>query len=190
MLPRDQYCFHSDPLARLVFITHPEVEIDPATEITDWRLSEEGRRRTGAFAKTEVVRSASSVWSSGERKAREAASILAAPNQLPVFMDTRLGENNRSAMGHLPRHDFETAADAFFALPQVSFKGWESASDAQSRIASVFRDIVAMHTLGDLMVVSHGADGTLLWCHLMGVPIDRRQDQLSQGHYWSAISKL
>ncbi len=37
---------------------------------------------------------------------------------------------------------------------------------------------------GDLVVVSHGGVGALLLCHLLGVPINRRYDELGQGS-WS-----
>jgi broad specificity phosphatase PhoE len=33
-------------------------------------------------------------------------------------------------------------------------------------------------------VVAHGGVGTLLLCHLLGAPIDRRHDQPGQGSYF------
>ncbi len=173
-------------MPRLIFITHPDVEVDPKKEITDWGLSEEGRRRATVFARSKVLASASHVWSSAERKARETAAILSEPKNLPVTVDPRLGENDRSATGFLPPPAFEAAADAFFADPKTSFWGWERAADAQARIEVAVHRIVAGHEGRDLAIVSHGAVGTLLWCSLRGVPIDRSHDQPSQGHYWTA----
>ncbi len=89
-------------MPRLIFITHPEVEVDPIREITEWGLSEEGRRRAAVFARSDVFTSATHVWSGAERKARETAAILAEPKNLPVSVDPHPGENDRSATGFLP----------------------------------------------------------------------------------------
>lgn len=171
---------------RLIFVTHPEVMVDPERPVTDWDLSDTGRHRATRFAASPALAQVTQIWSSTERKARETAAILAAPRALTVTTDARLGENDRSATGFLPPDAFERAADAFFAAPDQSHRGWERAIDAQSRIAKAVRDILARHDTGDLAIVSHGAVGTLLFCALSGVPIDRRHDQPHQGHWWSA----
>ena len=173
-------------MARLIFITHPEVVVDPDRAITDWGLSDSGRQRTEAFASSGSLENVSAFWSSPERKAYETAEILTNARDLGIEIDPRLAENDRSATGFLPPDRFEAVANAFFENPNQSVHGWERAKDAQERIASATRDILADHHLGDLAIVSHGAVGTLLLCHLRGVPISRAFDQPSQGHWWSA----
>lgn len=173
-------------MARLIFVTHPEVRVDPSIPVQDWSLSDTGRRRARSFAQSGILRGVSHLWSSTETKARETATILADHSTIPVSFAPDLGENDRSATGFLPPTDFEHAANQFFAEPDQSFNGWERAIDAQSRIVSAVRHIVEQHGGGDLAIVSHGAVGTLLYCHLRGLPIERAQDQPSQGHYWTA----
>ncbi|KNG93943.1 histidine phosphatase family protein [Pseudaestuariivita atlantica] len=173
-------------MARLIVATHPEVVVDPAIPVTDWRLSDAGRARAEALARSDLLRSVGAIWSSTERKARETAAILAAPRGLAVQTDARLGENDRSATGYLPPSRFEAAADAFFAKPERSFRGWETAQAAQERIVTAVRAIVAGHAALDLAIVTHGAVGTLLWCHLRDARIDRAFDQPGQGHLWCA----
>ena len=173
-------------MPELLVISHPEVVIDPAIPITDWPLSEAGRSRAAAFAASPFFAAVTQIWTSAERKAKDTAELLAAPGNLPVSVDPRLGENDRSATGFLPPAEFEAAADAFFAHPDTSFLGWERASDAQARIEAAIREIVSRHDDGDLAVCTHGGVGTLLWCALKGVPISRCHDQPGQGHYWRA----
>lgn len=170
----------------LFFITHPEVTVDRKRPVPDWGLSEAGRRRADALAASGILASVTSIWSSTERKAVETAAILSGALGCPTKRDARLGENDRSATGFLPPHRFEAAADAFFAAPLESWQGWERAIDAQERIVTTVRKIAAAHAGGDLAIVSHGAVGTLCYCALVGLEIDRRHDQPSQGHYWSA----
>lgn len=119
-----------------------------------------------------------SIWSSTERKARDGAEILAEARGLVPFADPDLGENDRSATGFLPQAEFEATADAFFAQPEVSVRGWERAVDAQARVVSAVRRIVAAdRTAGDIAVVAHGGVGTLMLCHAGGTPISRAMDQ-------------
>lgn len=173
-------------MAKLIFITHPDVDIDPERAIPDWGLNATGRARARAFASSPILSRVTAIWSSTERKAVETAECLASPRGLTVRTNAELGENDRSATGFLPRETFEAAADEFFARPDESFRGWERAIDAQDRITSAARSIVAQHEHGDLALVSHGAVGTLLWCRLMGLAIDRCHDQAAQGHFWVA----
>ena len=173
-------------MPKLIVITHPEVVIDPDTPITDWVLSETGRHRARVFAASKRFANVSGIWTSAEQKARDTAFILAAPRNLPVQIEPGLGENDRSSTGFLPRAEFEAAADAFFADPRASFRGWETARDAQSRILDAVTAITRTHIGEDLAIVTHGAVGTLLHCALSGHPIDRKYDQPGQGHFWEA----
>jgi len=170
----------------LFFITHPEVVVDGAVPVSVWGLSALGRRRAVAFAGSGLLAAVTRVFSSDERKAREAAALLAAPLGLGVDVRAELGENDRSSTGFLERARFEAAADEFFANPSQSFRGWETAAAAQLRIVAAIDGIIADGPLdADTAVVSHGAVGTLLKCHLKGVPISRAEDQTRQGNFYS-----
>lgn len=173
-------------MASLLFVSHPEVVVDPAVPIERWHLSQAGIERMRVFAQLPLCAGVRAVWASGETKAIEAAGILAGAAGLGVRVSQNLGENDRSATGFLPPAEFEAVADAFFAQPGTSVRGWERASDAQARVREAVLGILAEHGEGDVAVVSHGAVGTLLFCALAGLAIDRRFDQPFQGHYWTA----
>lgn len=169
----------------LIFITHPEVEIDPAVPVPRWRLSDLGVARMRRFVASAAVEQVEAVWASTETKAIEAAGLLAARHGLPVQVRPDLGENDRSATGFVPPQEFERLADAFFARPQDSVRGWETAAAAQARIVAATTDILQAHQgAGDVAIVAHGGVGTLLLCHLKGVPIARTHDQPRQGCWW------
>lgn len=172
-------------MSTLHFITHPEVVIDPPTPVPRWHLSDVGIARMRAFAKSGPMRGVASVWASTETKAIEGAGVLAAAHGLPVSVHKGLDENDRSATGFLPHDEFQAVADAFFASPHESVRGWERAIDAQRRVATAFEEIVSGPVHGDIAIVAHGGIGTLLYCHIAGIAISRRYDQPSQGHYWS-----
>lgn len=151
-------------MARLIFITHPDVTIDPTIPVQRWRPSDKGVARMGYFAQSSIVAKASSIWASTEAKAIEAAGILAARFGLGVEVEHDLGRNDRSATGYLPPEEFEKTAGLFFALPEKNVRGWESAVDAQRRIRHAVDRILASRIKGDPAIVAHGAVGTLLRC--------------------------
>ncbi|HJT62037.1 MAG TPA: histidine phosphatase family protein [Burkholderiales bacterium] len=163
-------------------ITHPNVVVSRDVPVPRWPLSELGKQRMRAGLKQPWVRNVTSVYCSTEQKAIDGAEILAQHLSLGFSRMEELGENDRSATGFLPPDEFERVADQFFASPGTSVRGWERAIDAQSRIVRAVEGIAKIDkTGGAIAIVSHGAVGTLLYCHLAGEPIDRRRDQPPNG---------
>ena len=172
-------------MSRVLFVTHPEVQEDPAVPVPDWGLAPQGRERMRRFAEGPEVREVRAVWSSRERKAVEAAATLAQRIGLEPRTLEQLAENDRSSTGYLPPELFEPAVHAFFREPLRSHRGWETAAAAQERIADAFETVLARSPDGDVAIVSHGAVGTLLLCQLKGTPIHRSEDQPGQGHWYA-----
>ena len=166
----------------LHFITHPEVMINPPVPVPDWPLAPEGIRRMSLALDQPWMGRLGLVFSSAERKATDAASSVADRFGLSPVVIAEVGENDRSATGYLPKTEFEAIADAFFARPENSVRGWERAIDAQRRIiAAMDRVIAQAPEQGDVAVVSHGGVGALMLCHLKGVRISRAEDQPRAG---------
>ena len=165
------------------FITHPEVAIDPAIPVPDWPLSPVGRQRMRrAVLDQPWLRDVRALFSSAERKALDAAAIIAEHLGLQPVVIEGLGENDRSATGYLPKLEFEAVADEFFARPQQSVRGWERAADAQRRIIAAVEHAIELAPVeGDIAIISHGGVGALLLCHQKGVPIARTEDQPGDG---------
>jgi broad specificity phosphatase PhoE len=106
-------------VSRVFFITHPDVAIDPGVPVPDWPLNERGRSRMYAMIACPWARGVHRIFASGERKARDAAQILADGLGLGGYsVIANLGENDRSATGFLAIDDFEATVDAFFAQRQ------------------------------------------------------------------------
>ena len=166
----------------LIFLTHADVVIDPEVPVVDWPLSELGRARHERFAATTFLASVSAVYCSSERKARDGAEIHARMAGVAPQVVQNLHENDRSATGYLPKAEFEAVADAFFANPTESIRGWERAIDAQARVSEAVQTIVDRETTrGDILVVAHGGVGALYRAKLAGRLITRNEDQPGQG---------
>ncbi|WP_371168187.1 histidine phosphatase family protein [Aliiroseovarius sp. 2305UL8-7] len=164
-------------LQRIRYLSHPQVQIDPAKDITDWSLSDLGQRRVTTLARSNALVGTTTIISSGETKAIETARPLADALGCKLTVRELMHENDRSSTGYLPRGEFEAVADQFFARPSESVRGWETALAAQARIVNEVDTCLSGHSLGDVFFVGHGAVGTLLFCHLSGLAIDRKFDQ-------------
>ncbi len=167
------------------FLTHPQVAVDPEVDVRAWGLNPVGRARAEALADAPFLDAVTGVWSSTETKAVDTAEALSGIR--PVWRRERLGENDHSATGFMPPEEFERVADAFFAQPEASVRGWATAADEQRRIVAAVEEILAAPETGDgdVVIVAHGAVGTLLLCHLLGRPITRDLDQPGQGHVFA-----
>jgi broad specificity phosphatase PhoE len=172
------------------YLTHPQVNIDPAVPVPSWGLSEIGRARAEAVTATGRLAATTQIISSGERKAIETAEIIAAKLRLGIEVREAMHENDRSATGFLVAGEFEAVANQFFAQPHISVRGWERAVDAQSRIVREVEHVLARNRPGDVLFVGHGGVGTLLYCHYSRLAIDRAHDQPpGGGGYFFAFTR-
>jgi len=160
------------------FITHPDVLIDPAVPVPQWRLSPRGLDRMAKIARQPWVATLERIYCSEEQKAIDGAAVLAGLCPAAVVRLAELGENDRSATGYLPKHEFEAVVDEFFRRPEVNVRGWETAAAAQARIVRAIRQASAEAGPARVIaVVSHGGVGGLLMCHLKRAGVSRREDQ-------------
>ena len=169
-------------MRRVVFISHPNVVISSHVPVPQWPLSDLGRARMNAALAQPWVAEISAVYSSAEQKSMDGAEILSRHLSLGFTARHELGENDRSSTGFLPPDEFEAVADQFFARPDESVRGWETAWAAQQRIVSAVNSLAKTdNSSGTIDIVSHGAVGTLLYCNLSGLPISRQWDQPANG---------
>lgn len=166
----------------IYFISHPNVQISATVPVPEWPLSELGRQRMASSLQLPWIKNISTIYSSAEQKAIEGAEILSNFLSLDFTKIEVLGENDRSATGFLKSEEFEDTANEFFEFPTQSVRGWETAQAAQDRIVKAVSGIDENHKgEGDIAIVSHGAVGTLLYCHYANKPISRRWDQPGNG---------
>jgi len=175
----------------LLFITHPEVVIDPDVPVPQWPLSDKGVARMRAFAAGPAVSAVGAVYSSDEQKAKDGAQILAEVDGLEPQIVTDLHENDRSATGFLPPDEFWPVVEEFFANPEISIRGWERSADAQSRIVGAVEGIrLNENCQGDIAIVAHGGVGALLLAHLQNETISRQFEQpVGSGGCYLTISR-
>jgi broad specificity phosphatase PhoE len=178
----------SQRMSTVYFITHPDVVIDPATPVAQWPLSQRGRVRMLKMLENQWISRVGAIYCSTEQKAMDGAAIISEVLGIPYTTIPKLGENDRSGTGYLSEPEFDAVVDEFFRRPEESVRGWERAVDAQRRIVAGTKAVLRAKPVdGDVAMVAHGGTGTLLLCHLAGVPISRGWDQprTNGGNYFA-----
>ena len=170
---------------RAIYLTHPEVNIDTEIATPDWGLSAIGAGRIADLSARVTGLNNCQVFASAERKALESAWPLAARTGRALGIAHEMGEIDRSSTGFLEPNAFWAARDAFFGAPNLSYKGWETANDAQVRIVAAITKAIHQSGAEKLLFAGHGAVGALLYCHLSGQQIDVKWDQPGPGHWFA-----
>jgi len=152
---------------------HPNVQVRPDIPVPA-ALRRGARAHAGVFAPLMGTER----W----RHRAKGKSECCPPSVASGQRSRRPRRDDRSSTGYLPAREFERLADAFFAEPHRSVRGWERAVDAQARVVGAATKIsAATQGLAAVAIISHGAVGTLLYCHLLQQPISRRFDQPPNG---------
>ena len=172
-------------MSKVIYITHPEVIIDPAIPVPQWTLSALGAERMRLFSRDPALAAAKSIWCSTQTKAQVGAGILSEALSLPVFELEALGENDRTSTGYVAPPRFWELVDAFFSNPDDSVEGWETARHAQARTMLAIEQVITNAPDGDILIVGHGGVGRLALASLKGEPIERSVEQPGQGSWFS-----
>ena len=140
--------------SNLVLVRHSAPVVDLKVPSDQWSLSEEGiaaAKALGLFLELGPGYG-KTIWSSGEIKAQETASHIGGVLGLAAASDPRLGEVSRPLVES--PDDYRDLALRY--LGGESVPGWESASDAVSRLTEGIDELTRKHEGDHLLVVTHG----------------------------------
>ena len=169
-------------MTTVYYVTHPDVVVDPDVPVPRWPLSDVGLARMQRLLEAPWVSGLRSVFCSTEQKALDGAGVLTHHLGIAYTALAELGETDRSSTGFMSRQEFEAVSERFFAEPDSSVRGWETAADAQRRmVEAVDRVVRRADPAGDTAIVAHGGVGALLLCSLRGVPISGDLEQPRRG---------
>lgn len=160
-------------MSRILYLSHPEVNIDPQVPALEWEISDQGRRLLRAATKRGWPGRGWRIIASPETKAQQTAQYLSNAFGLPLHTHPEMGEVEQSTTGDPPQ--------GRFASPDTRPAGWDA---AQVRITKAFQEVMA-EVSGNLLFVGHGAVGSLLWCALTKTPITPAADRTRAGSFWA-----
>ena len=163
-------------MSSIIFLTHPEVVIDPAQPIPEWPLyGDRARAAWSASPSMLADRDVSAVYASRERKAMDGAEIVAERFGLS-YRDRRGSRRERPLVDRLHRAAGILGRGARVLRPsdtehaRLGARHRRAGAHRECRRAGSLRED---ETSGDIVIVSHGGVGCLLTAHLQKVTIGR-----------------
>lgn len=147
---------------KLILVRHSVPEMVTGVPASQWRLSDEGRRRCELLAGRLAAYHLAAVVSSTEPKAAETGQIVAEFLGLPFETAPGLHEHERGVVQALgSQEEFQMRVACFFEHPSELVFGLETADQAHKRFAGAIAHVLSRHPSGNLAVVSHGTVMTL-----------------------------
>jgi broad specificity phosphatase PhoE len=154
---------------KLVLVRHSLPKMIAGLPASQWRLSEEGRRRCGVLAERLAIYDLSIVIASEESKAIETGQILAELLGLPFEIAPGLQEHERGVVLDLgSREEFQAQVARLFEHPAELVFGYETADQAYNRFAAAVARVLELHPDSNLAIVSHGTVMTLFLARANG----------------------
>lgn len=140
-------------------------------------LSERGHTQAMRLADRFRGDAITALYASPLQRARHTAERIARATDLPVRFDDRLKEHN---LGLFTGHVWTDIVEQYPEFARVwmeqalDMPGGEKHSAFRARAAAVMEDIVAQHSEGKIVVVSHGGLLGEYLAHLLGLDLNRR----------------
>ena len=173
---------HRRFLHNLLFLTHPQVAIDPAIPVPDWTLSQLGASRMERFAASPVLAGVTAIYSSGERKAVDTARILSERTGCPLVWWRRCTRTTARRPATCRPSSSRRWPTASSPSPKPVCSAGSGQSTRRLGSSRCIHGILERDTTpGDIVIAAHGGVGALLLAHLLGKPISRRFDQPGSG---------
>ncbi len=167
-----------DPGRKLILVRHSAPQMVVGVPASQWRLSDEGRRRCEALAERLAAYDLAMIVASTEPKAIETGQIVAEALNLPFETAPGLHEHERGVVQTLgSREEFQTQVARLFERPSELVLGHETADQAHARFAQATTHVVEEHPSGNpsspsgrsLALVSHGTVMTLFIARTNGL---------------------
>lgn len=164
-------------MAKLIFVTHPEVRVEPAVAREKWDLSEKGKEELKNLLSKDFWKEINLIYTSKENKAHSVAEIIANSFGLKLVKIDGLEEVNRTSTGFIDDEKYRSAIEDFYLHPADSYKGWETAYDATERIKNSINKLRSENPSEETYVlIGHAMIGSCLSCYIRGIDPSFNED--------------
>lgn len=173
-------------MSKLIYITHPSVQIDPAIPPQMWRLSQDGLDQAKKLMDHDLWEDIAFIYSSTEPKAEEVATLASFTYGIKHESNKDLGEADRTAKPFMPLDEYMQAIQEAYKNPTESIHGWETHHDMFQRNAKAIDEIKDKHADETIVIVGHGGAGTCVKCYVSNRELSFDEDPKQTGCYFIA----
>lgn len=173
-------------MTKLIYITHPSVNIDKNVLPQFWDLSEKGFIEAEKLMDEYFWKDVKAIYSSVEPKAYSVARIASDKFKIPHQAFKELGEADRSATPFLPIDEYMQAIKYSYEHPDGNHLGWESHNSMMKRNATKLEEIMKSHHDETIAIIGHGGAGTTVKCFIKSIEPNFAEDPQKTGCYFIA----
>lgn len=165
-------------MSKIFLVRHGTPVVSPEVPAAEWPLSDAGRDAVTRLARQHEWPLVSGIYHSLEPKAKDTAHTLSRHLRAPLIPCPMLGEIAFDQSIFYDQETFESIVGDFLQRESQGPFG-ETYHEAENRIVSALRSIVAESGPGLPIAVSHGRVLAVLWSYLLGKRLSL--------HEWRAI---
>lgn len=174
-------------MTKLIYITHPEVEIDHEIPIDQWKISDKGMGSISRLLELNIGDKVTKVYTSQEYKAYVVAEKLAEKYNVEFEKIAELGEADRSSTGTIsPPEEYMKVVMSAYDNLALGVRGWESHLEMMLRNAKIIETLRREHKGESIIIVGHGGAGTTVKCFVKRVLPSFAEDPQKTGCYFIA----
>ncbi len=174
-------------MTKLIYITHPEVIINPAIAIDEWVLSPLGWDRVEKLLALKFWQEVEKVYTSSEPKAYMIGEKVSKKYGIELEKISDLREIDRSATGIIsPLSDYMQVVQLSYENIKEMAKGWESISNVMLRNSNAVEMLKTKYNGKTFVIIGHGCAGTTIKCHIKKVNPTFQEDPQKTGCYFIA----
>jgi len=173
-------------MTKLIYISHPSVNIDQKIPVDQWTLSDKGLYEVQNLLEKELWKEVDVIYSSKETKASTVAKMAANKFSIVHFEEKDLGETDRSSTGFIQSEEYMNVVQEAYANIETGTRGWESHNHMMERNGKVLDKIKELHFNKTIAVVGHGGAGTTIKCYIKRIAPSFHEDPKKTGCYFIA----
>ena len=144
------------PNNTLIFLRHAETKVDKDLKISEWELSERGRKEAFNISQLDFMDNVDIIIASNEKKAYKTADPLAKKKQIHIIREKELNEIMRDKGKFLGKEGYLDTMKLCMENRDQSFNDWETANKALGRFRKKVEEIDSNFKQKKILIVSHG----------------------------------
>lgn len=143
-------------MRKLILVKHAQPQVVASVPPSQWRLAEAGGVCCQVLAHRLAQYNPALIITSSELKAQETGQELAKRLGKPIETAPDLHEHERDNVPQMPTPEFISMMALVFQRPGSLVLGHETADQARERFSRAITEILRTHSVGNIVVVSHG----------------------------------
>ena len=144
------------PNNTFIFLRHSETKVDRNIKISQWILTEKGKKDALKLSQLKVFKDINIIITSNEEKAYQTATPLAEKLQKEIIRDENLNEILRDLGEFLIKDEYSRIMKLCLEYRDQSFNNWETANHALERFSKRIQEIDLNYSYKKIVFVAHG----------------------------------